>query len=282
MKIVGYDQIVESLKMLGIKRGDVLLVHSALTAVGYVQGGPDAVIDALLDTVGPEGTLVMSTLTMWDAPFDAVNTKSAVGIISERFRNRPGVLRSLHPVHSVAAFGAKAEYITQGHENCPTGCGEGTPYMKIAELSGKIMLLGVDMDRNTMMHTLEELADARYLLTLTIPAPLYPPYDGQGSFTLNKFPPGHRDFLHITSKLMREGIMTEGMIGGAVTKVIDARGLLGTAIPLLKQDPLYFICENEHCNFCRFARNLYAQDEQTIHTDNRCNDPACEICVLPS
>lgn len=281
MKSVGFDQLLFSLKLLGLEQGDVLLVHSSLTSIGHVEGGPDAVIDALLAAVGPQGTIVMSTLTNWDAPFDSVNTKSAVGIISERFRQRPGVLRSLHPVHSVAAFGVMAQHITQGHDLCATGCGEGTPYMKIAALGGKVMLLGVDMDRNTMMHTIEELIDARYLLTMDIPAPLYSPYFGKGTFTLKKFPPGHRDFLRITSALHREGVMVEGKLGNAVTKVMDAQGLLRIALPLLKKDPLYFICENEHCNFCRFARNIYAEDAVKIYRENHCNDLKCEICVPP-
>ena len=216
----------------------------------------------------------MSTLTGWDA-FDPRKTFCR-RIISDRVRQRPDALRSLHPVHSVAAIGLQARNITEGHEHCPTGCGEGTPYMKVAELGGKVMLLGVDMDRNTMMHTLEELADVRYLLTLDIPAPLYPHYHGKGSFTLKKFPPGHRDYLSITPLLRREGVMIEGKIGDAVTKVIDAQGLLRVALPILRENPLHFICENEHCNFCRFARNQYGSSN-LIHHENHCLDPVCEI-----
>ena len=280
MKRMNFEKILFSLKLMGIKENDILLVHSALTSIGHVEGGPDTVINALLAAVGEKGTVVMSTLTGWDAPFDPRNTPSAVGIISERFRQRPDALRSLHPVHSVAAIGLQARYITEGHEHCPTGCGEGTPYMKVAELGGKVMLLGVDMDRNTMMHTLEELADVRYLLTLDIPAPLYPHYHGKDSFTLKKFPPGHRDYLSITPLLRREGVMIEGKIGDAVTKVIDAQGLLRVALPILRENPLHFICENEHCNFCRFARNQYGSSN-LIHHENHCLDPVCEICAVP-
>lgn len=280
MKSMNFERILFSLQLMGIKENDVLLVHSALTSIGYVEGGPDTVIDALLAAVGEKGTVVMSTLTGWNASFDPKHTPSAVGVISEQFRQRPGALRSLHPVHSVAAIGRQAPYITKGHDLCPTGCGEGTPYMKVAELGGKVMLLGVDMDRNTMMHTLEELVDTRYLLTLDIPAPLYPPYHGKGIFTLKKFPPGHRDYLSMTSLLHREGVLIEGKIGNAVTKVMDAQGLLRVALPILRENPLYFICENEHCNFCRFARNIYGS-QSPIHRENHCLDPACEICAVP-
>ena len=131
------------------------------------------------------------------------------------------------------------------------------------------------------MHTLEEMIDAKYLLTLDIPAPLYPPYLGEGVFTLRKFPPGHRDFLHLTSALRTRGALVEGKIGHAVTKVINAQQMLDIGYELLLKDPLYFICENEYCNFCRFARNLYAQTDRVIHRGNHCTDPQCEICVPP-
>ena len=167
------QEMKRSLRLMGIAPGDTLLLHSAMTAIGGVEGGADAVIDAFLETIGEEGTLVMSTLTGWFAPFDAATSPSAVGYLSEVFRRRPGVLRSLHPVHSVCAYGKHAAFITEGHENCRTGCGEGTPYLKIRDLGGKALLLGVDMDRNTIMHSLEEAIDAKYLRTLDIVAPTY-------------------------------------------------------------------------------------------------------------
>jgi len=243
-----------SLSLMGIKKGDTVLVHSAYTAIGEIEGGANAVIDAFLNVIGNRGTLVMSTLTGWAAPFDRDNSPSAVGWLSECFRRRNGTLRSMHPVHSVAAYGKHAEYITEGHENCPTGCGDGTPYHKIEKLGGKAMLLGVDMDRNTIMHMLEERADLRYLLSLDIPAPTYTP--DKKTFTLTKFPPGHRDFLSATPYLRRSGAMIEGMIGNAVTKVIDIRKLCEVMDEVLRRDPLFFICHNPNCNFCNWARKL--------------------------
>jgi len=277
-----------SLSLMGIKNGDTLLVHSAYTAIGNVEGGADTVIDAFLSTIGSEGTLVMSTLTGWSAPFDRDTSPSAVGWLSECFRRRKGTLRSMHPVHSVAAYGRHAKYITEGHESCPTGCGEGTPYDKIERLGGKAILLGVDMDRNTIMHMLEERADLKYLLSLDIPAPSYDSAyvhensHGQKLFTLTKFPPGHRDFLSATPYLRRSGAMTEGMIGNAVTKVIDIKKLSGIMDEVLKADPLFFICHNPSCNFCNWARKLQSGDKINFeeYTENVCSDKSCEVCVV--
>ena len=65
--MVTKQDILFSLSLMGIQSGDLLLVHSALSSIGQVEGGADTVIDALLETIGPKGTLVMSTLTGWDS-----------------------------------------------------------------------------------------------------------------------------------------------------------------------------------------------------------------------
>ena len=276
------DEIKFSLELMDIKKGDIILVHSALTSIGYVEGGADAVIDALLETVGEEGTIVMSTLTGWFSPFDAETTPSAVGKISEVFRLRKNALRSLHPVHSVAAIGKYAEFITEGHEKCETGCGEGTPYLKIRDLGGKVMLLGVDMDRNTIMHSLEEEVNALYLRTLDIPAPTYLEDYCNKSFRLNKFPPGHRDFNGLTPILREKDILIEGKIGSAVVKIMDIRKLYESGLEILKQDPLVFICHNLNCNSCHWARELYKNTviDYSRYIGNGCTDSNCEICVV--
>ncbi len=279
MKITKQD-IIYSLYLADVEKGDILLVHSALSSIGEVDGGADAVVDAFLEAVGSEGTIVMSTLTGWSAPFDAKTTPSAVGKISEVFRKRPQTKRSLHPVHSVAACGRYADYITSGHENCETGCGKGTPYDKIKELGGKIILLGVDNDRNTMMHSLEEEIDAKYLRVLDIPAPTYLP--GAKKFTLKKFPPGHRDFLSVTPLLRRAGALKESVIGNACIKVIDAKELYRVVMPLLASDPLLFICENPNCNSCDWSRAVYGLKRFAYkkYSANHCDDKTCEICVV--
>lgn len=108
-----FNSLVNDFKALGIKPGMSLLTHSSLRRVGPVDGGADTVIDALLEVLGPEGTLMMSTVGGNVNPeqpvFDVRNTPCTVGTLANVFRKREGVIRSLHPVHSVCALGPKAE-----------------------------------------------------------------------------------------------------------------------------------------------------------------------------
>jgi aminoglycoside 3-N-acetyltransferase len=280
--MVEKKDILLGLRLLGIREGDVLLVHSSLTAIGHVSGGAETVIEALLDATGESGTLVMSTLTGWSTPFDAASTPSAVGKISEVFRRRPDAIRSLHPVHSVAAVGKLAAYITAGHEHCETGCGKGTPYLKMRDLGGKVMLLGVDMDRNTIMHSMEEEMDASYLLTLDIPAPTYMDGFENKCFTLRKFPPGHRDFNRLTPLLREKDALIEGRIGEAEVKVMSISRLFDIGLEALSGDPMFFICSNPNCHSCHAARLVQdgRQADLSAYEASGCTDENCEICVV--
>lgn len=252
MRTITREDMLLTLDLLGVAPGDTLFVHSALTSIGRVEGGADAVIDALLAAVGPSGTVAMSALSGWSAPFDADTTPAAVGYIAETFRRRAGTLRSLHPVHSVTAVGKNAAYIVAEHDKCATGCGEGTPYLKMRDLGAKILLLGVDEDRNTTLHCLEELVDSAYLVTLDIPAPTYLP--GQEKFTLTKFPPGHRNFKGVTAQMRRDGVLTEARMGNAVVRCMEMRRLFAWGVDNLRRDPFFFLCRNEDCPFCSAAR----------------------------
>lgn len=280
--MINKESIKFSLELMNILKGDIILVHSALSSMGYVDGGAATVIDALLETVGEEGTVAMSSLTGWSDAFDPTTTPSAVGRISEEFRKRKMAVRSLHPVHSVVAIGKHAKFITDDHDKCETGCGTGTPYLKLRDLGGKVMLLGVDMDRNTIMHSLEEEINALYLRTLTIPAPSYIEDYKNKTFTLKKFPPGHRDFIGFTPILRKREAIIEGRIGNAAVKVMDIDKLFEIGLEVLREDPLFFICNNPNCNSCHWSRLLYSSKEidYSRYKGNGCVDTTCEICVV--
>ena len=253
MKSVTKEEIVYALKLGGIENGDVVLMHSAMSAIGHVEGGAYTVIDAVLDAVGPDGTFAVSTMA-FDHPFDVENSPSTVGIISETHRKRPNSLRSLRPVHSINAIGAKAEELIRDHDLCETNCGVGSPYLKLREMGGKIILLGVDMNRNTTLHAIEDIMDSVYLVNRTVPAPKYMEDYEHKSMVMKKFCPGHRNFLGFTADLRKADALIEVCIGNAMVKIIDVRKMFALGEEMLTRDPLYFLCKNENCEHCAGVR----------------------------
>ena len=154
------EQLIQQLRDMGIKPTDNLLVHSSMKSLGPVEGGADTVLDALMEAV-PEGLLILPTHT-WKQMceeysfFNPETEPVCVGILPELFRKRPGVVRSLHPTHSVAVCGKGAEDYIRGEENCTTPCPPNGCWGRLKDIGAKILLLGVTHTRNTYIHGIEE------------------------------------------------------------------------------------------------------------------------------
>lgn len=166
----GDSELLQGLQQVGVQEGDTLLVHSSLDAfVGY-QGKPTDVIAVLQRVVGEGGTLLMPTIPFIGAAvdyarsgdvFDVKRSPARVGMLPELFRRMPGVVRSLHPTHSVAAWGRNAQEVVDGHECEETPCGPGSPYGKLVVLDGKSLFLGVGLGSMTFFHAIEAWLEPR-------------------------------------------------------------------------------------------------------------------------
>ncbi|MDH6466399.1 aminoglycoside N3'-acetyltransferase [Micromonospora sp. A200] len=165
-------------RALDLSAGDTVLVHSSVRALGFVVGKVQAVVQALLDVVGPAGTLVVPTHTpsnsdpaRWRNPavpsawwpvireqnpgFDPARTPSRhMGVLAETVRTWPGALRSGHPHVSFAALGTRARAITGDHR-LEEGLGEKSPLGALYREHGKVLLLGCGHERNTSLHLAE-------------------------------------------------------------------------------------------------------------------------------
>jgi len=243
-------EIVQDLRKLGIEEGDVVLVHSSLSSIGYVPGGAETVIDALLEAVGENGTIVVPTITgqIFDSPENppsfSFNKPCWTGTIPETLRKRKEAYRSKHPTHSVAAIGKLAKRITEGHEDTKTPCGEGTPYLKVPELNGKILFLGATLESNTTFHSVEELARLYYHLQPE-PSLCKVEIDGQQvekRYFLHAYGTP-RSFGEKEKELVDNNIAKTGYVGRARSILVDAKTMIEFTLKKIKENRLYLVKE---------------------------------------
>jgi len=208
------EDIKAGLMRLGLKKGDMVGVHSSLSSFGHVEGGADTVIEALLETVGERGSVVMSTHSAnlsedkrtsemialgisWlfkILPYDPDKTRVTTGIIPETFRKEKGVVRGLHPSLSIAASGPKAEILSEG-------------WHRLLELDGFILLIGVGLDRCTAMHLAEKRVHVfpdRILKKITPPKWFVEKYsEEEWEWDIGPYP----DFAKLTQPCIKRVIM---------------------------------------------------------------------------
>ncbi len=245
----------KDLLALGVRPGGLLLVHSSLRSLmqngAPVPGGSETVIQALLETLGPDGTLLMPALTFErvtpDNPvFDIRWTPSNVGIIPETFRLRPGTLRSLHPTHSVCAAGLLAAELVEAHAVDSTPCGPHSPFRVNAERGGQILFLGCGLEANTTMHAVEEVAAPPYLFDPPIE---YRLILADGSELRKVYTPhnfrGWRQRYDRMAEILRPPDLNRAAVAGAVSVLLDGAAMWDAALAALRTDPLIF-CGEDH------------------------------------
>ncbi len=253
------ESLVADLRAAGVGPGTTVLVHSSLSALGWVAGGAISVVQALLDSVGPTGTLVMPAhsgqLTdpaRWRAPpvpddwiapirahlpaYDPRMTPTrGMGAIAELFRTWPGTARSDHPNCSFVANGPDADALLGDHR-LDSPLGEHSPLAGLYERDATIMLLGVDFDSCTMLHLAETRAwpDRE---GLKAGAPML--VNGKHQWVSYTEPPtGDMDhFVELGRHLVETDLARKAQVGSATAVLMSARALTDTAVARWKDMP---------------------------------------------
>ncbi|MDR2546830.1 MAG: AAC(3) family N-acetyltransferase [Lachnospiraceae bacterium] len=240
--------LTTDLERIGIDPKGTLLVHLSYKALGKVEGGADTVVDTLIDYM-KEGLLVLPSHTWssvgYDNPvMDVLYTPSCVGIVPELFRTRPGVIRSLHPTHSVAVLGKGAEELIAGEENITTPCGKGGVHYKLWEKDAQILLIGINFSRNTYVHGIEEWDGAEGSISKEKTELYIVNYDGMRIYTpqyRHCAPLGSETFVKLETPAFVEGVLSFGNLAAAPTRLMKAKPLRAMAAELLRKDPRHLL-----------------------------------------
>ena len=162
-------KLLADMKALGIKEGETILVHASMKAL-RTKETPETVLDTLQKALGENGTLLLPALTYENVTpehpvFDADKTVPCIGLLPRTFWKMPGVVRSVHPTHSVCARGKRAAELTALHGEDITPVGKNSPFMKLPEIGGRLLFIGEVLDCCTFMHGVEERFGTDYVLT---------------------------------------------------------------------------------------------------------------------
>jgi aminoglycoside 3-N-acetyltransferase len=254
---VTVSSLVSDFRDLGIGPGDTLIIHSSLRSVGWVAGGPQAVVDALQTVLTDDGTLVMPTFTgqytdpaWWENPpvpddwvetiretrppfRPAVTPTRGMGSIPECFRNYPGVVRSEHPTTSFGVWGRDANAIAESHE-IDYGLGEDSPLADIYDRDGYVLLLGVGHENNSSLHLAEYRADFEKSSVQTA-APLL--RDGERVVVAYEdIETDTEDFERLGSDFESDVGVTERAVGASTAKLVSQPSLVDYAVEWFEEN----------------------------------------------
>jgi aminoglycoside N3'-acetyltransferase len=237
------DPLAPQLYRLGVRPGDVLLTHTSFRATRPVEGGPRGLIDALLEAIGPSGTLVMPAWSGADeVPFDPGSSPAAadLGVVADTFWRVPGAVRSDH-AFAFAALGPHAEGIVAGPLPLPPHA-PASPVGRVHDLDGKVLLLGVGHDADSTLHLAELIAGVPYrvrkhVTVLDHGKPRRVEY-GENDHCCARF-------ALADEWLRTRGLQSEGPVSSAHARLARSRDIVACAVAELRRDPLVFLHPRE-------------------------------------
>ena len=236
---------------LGICAGDTVLMHSSMKALG-TDKTPESFLLELMHILTDKGTLLLPALTYESVTkehpyFSASESEPCIGILPKTFLKMDGVIRSMHPTHSVCAWGASAETMTGKHQHDNTPVGPNSPFMLLPEYNGKILFVGDILHSCTFMHGVEEIVDAPYVMNNDMTE--YTLTDSAGNtykkeYYTHNFKGWEQEYTRIREILTYPDIRT-GFICAASCFLIDAEKLKTAAIERFKKDIYAFVSPAE-------------------------------------
>ena len=247
------EQLMHDLAALGVQAGDTVLMHSSYKSLGGIEGGAKGFFDAFLALLGKDGTLVLPALsyasvTREQPHFDVLSTPSCIGYLPEYFRTQvDGVQRSVHPTHSCCAVGKQANFLCGMHHLDRTPVGPHSPFARLTQVQGKILILGSHPAHNTSLHGVEETAEPEYLFDRSAPI-VYTVTDAQGrtsqaTHLRHAFHFPDRDYEQHYDRiigLLDETEVSLGKVLDADCVLMDAAAVWRKGHEVLVKDPLYF------------------------------------------
>lgn len=239
------QKLVDDLNKIGLQKGDSVLVHSSLSKIGFVEGGPATVVNALFEVIGQEGTLLFPSFPakgrnkthLEEHPFfDIKNTPSQMGSITEYFRKLDKVHRSFHPTDPICAKGPLAEYYTNSHFGQLTPYNEHSPFRKLCDKKGKILMLGTTLNGAcTNLHTLEDAVNFKYPVYDSVEYEVKMIDESGKEYQMrtkvhNPDYSAKRNCDALKPMFEKEGVLVNGVVGEAKTMLIDAQKMLEVMI----------------------------------------------------
>jgi aminoglycoside 3-N-acetyltransferase len=240
---------------LGLQAGDIVLVHSSYKSLGGVEGGPQTVIDALLDVLTPEGTLIMPTFNFnfnKGEPWDVLNTPSHMGAITELVRTNPASRRVFHPFYSFAILGKLKDELTRVRYK--DSYGVDSIFMQLRKLNAKIMIIGLSYTHSmTFFHHVEQMegVDYRFIKEFTgeVTDETGRTYTDTFTMLVRNIDKGVLTEVDPMGEVLeKRGVVAIRRIGEADVKLMNANDVYRVTAEEMKKDPtlMYQIDKDHH------------------------------------
>lgn len=248
--VVSMESLREAVTSLGIGPGDSVLVHSGISNLGKVVGGPKGTFELIRACVGSDGHVLypafpfdtlMYEYLRHGPKFDVRNAPSRMGALTQYALTVADGMRSVHPTHSVLAFGPRKDHFVGEHHLCQAPFADQSPFARLVEAGGKILLLGVGLNSTTSFHRIEDRLGVQFPVRVYVPTTFRVQCIDERGEPLDVLTPAHDPFISrlrncdiVHSELLRSGAMRELQLGDGSVAVIDAVALETTLERLLR------------------------------------------------